>query len=159
VRSCRGAGKSRLLVIDEAGPGARLIWKWIKGESTSQADFSDPTAGAQYDLCLFAGTAAAHELNVGPDAQKWSAIGSRGFLYRDRAGAQDGVRKLLLRGSDSDHTRIELNGNSASVVHPPLGLPITVQLTNSDTDVCWSASFDAAEPNRVGKLKATTTAP
>jgi len=161
VRSCRGAGISKLLAVDGAGNGDKLVWKWSRGQSTSQTELADPTASTAYDLCVFAGTAASvvGEASVAAGAPNWSPVGSRGYRYRDAAGTQDGVRALLLKGSDRDHTTIVLKSKGTSLLQPPLPLPITVQLTNADTALCWSTTFAAADPNRTGRLRAWATAP
>jgi hypothetical protein len=157
VRVCRGAEKSKLLIVDAGGARNKLVWRWKRGASTDQTELADPTTSATYVLCLFAGTAASvvADVQVGPDAQSWSAIGGSGYRYRDAAGAQGGIRKIVLKGSDVDRAKIVLQGKGANLpeIHPPVDLPITVQLRNTDTDVCWSSTFTAADPNGGGKLE------
>jgi hypothetical protein len=41
--TCRTAGKSQLLVKDDANDGKdRLVWKWTQGAATTQTEFADP---------------------------------------------------------------------------------------------------------------------
>ena len=65
---CDTPQKSRLLVKDKGEDGAgasdKLIWKWLKGPLTVQGDFGDPTATADYTLCLYAGPGAALALEA-----------------------------------------------------------------------------------------------
>ena len=60
---CRTAAKSILVVKDNATDTKdKLIWKWIKGASTTQAEFGDPTVpvtGANIALCVYDNTCAA----------------------------------------------------------------------------------------------------
>ena len=121
-----------------------LLWKWSKGQATSQADFADPRATATYDFCLFAGTSAAlvDEVVIAPGAQHWTQAGT-GFTYRDPSGTAGGIRKIRLGGSATDRAKIILTGKGAALPMAPLPLagPITAQLENGDTSVCWSASY------------------
>lgn len=163
VRSCRSAQTTKLLVNTGAATD-KLLWKWLQGESTSQSEFADPLTAAAYSFCVFAGTAAiVVEADIPPDAQRWAALGSTGFKYKDASGAADGIQRITLRGSDSAATKILLKGKGAglSLTDPPLVPPLTAQLTNHDTDVCWSATYEMADiiRNELGKLKAKTTSP
>ena len=51
---CQAPGKSILLWNAPADPSkSKLIWKWLKGPATVQADFGDPAGGATaYDLII-----------------------------------------------------------------------------------------------------------
>jgi len=136
-----------------------LLWKWSKGQATSQADFADPRATATYDFCLFAGTSAAlvDEVVIAPGAQHWTQAGTR-FTYRDPSGTAGGIRKIRLGGSATDRAKIILTGKGAGlpIAPPPLAGPVTAQLENSDTSVCWSASYVGSQIVRddQGGLKA-----
>lgn len=163
VRSCRSAQTTKL-VVNSAAATDKLLWKWLKGESTSQSDFADPLSAAAYSFCVFAGTAAiVVEADIPPDAQRWTALGSTGFKYKDANGAADGIQRITLRASDSAATKIALKGkgDGLSLTDPPLVPPLTAQLTKHDTDVCWSAAYNMADitRNELGKLKAKTTSP
>jgi cysteine-rich repeat protein len=145
-KTCRTAQRSLL----EIGNAARktLVWKWSQGQSTSPAEFADPRSTATYDLCLFAGTSGAlvSEAVIAPSAQ-WASTGSSGFTYNDPSGAMDGIRKLRLIGSAADRAKIILTGKGAALPGVPLPLsgPITAQLENRSTSVCWSASYDGSQ--------------
>jgi cysteine-rich repeat protein len=164
VRSCRSAPISTLRVV-AAGATDTLTWKWRNGQSTNQGEFADPRTIAAYSFCLFAGAPAAivAEADVPPDAQKWAALGSTGFEFKDTSGAADGIRRILLRGSDANQTKIVLEGQGAglSLTAPPLNVPLTAQVTNAQTNVCWSATYGASDVrrNRGGRLKAKLAAP
>jgi hypothetical protein len=133
-----------------AGASARktLTWKWTRGAATSDSDFGLPTGTTAYTLCLFAGTASAlvGGADIPASAQKWQAT-ARGFMYRDAAGTPGGISKAVLVSGAANRSKILVKGKGAnlSVDTPAYDLPLLVQLTNSSNDVCWSASFDAAD--------------
>jgi hypothetical protein len=157
VRPCRDAAKSKLLIVDGDDDRDKLLWKWLRGASTSQPEFADPSATASYRLCLFAGTSAVlAAAEIGADPQTWSGIGDTAFIYDDADASEGGIRKILLRSSAADRTKIVVNGKGANLpdVHPPLALPIIVQLLNTETDVCWGSTYTAADPNQTGRFKA-----
>jgi hypothetical protein len=55
-----------------------------------------------------------------------------------------------------------VQGEGAALgVSPPLQTPVTMQLTNSTTNVCWSATYDGADVqrNKPGRFRAKTTSP
>jgi hypothetical protein len=48
------AGKARVLIKDKTpDKGDLFVWKWVKGEATTLADFGDPTTTDAYTLCVF----------------------------------------------------------------------------------------------------------
>jgi cysteine-rich repeat protein len=160
-RSCRGALKSSLLVKNKDDDGKdKLVWKWTRGEATTLADLADPTDTASYTLCVYAGASGAMigEAQVGPDSSKWSAIGANGFRYRDTEGAEGGLQKLLLKAGDVDKAKALVKGRGVKLPDPtpPLALPVTAQLVNNLTDVCFEGVYEAAdiEKNEQGRFKA-----
>ena len=156
---CRTAGASSLLVIDDGDDRDRLTWKWSKGASTSLAEFADPRSTAGYELCLYGpDTSVVAGALVPPNAQTWSASGQTGFRYRDRTGSQTGAQSVSVRSSTVDRSKITWKGKGANLpdLVPPLDLPVTVQLRNTATNVCWGATYSAATSNQTGKLKART---
>jgi len=67
----------------------------------------------------------------------------------------DGIGLVTLVASDRDRAKIVLKGYGAglSVASPPLDVPLTAQLRNTDTDVCWSVAYDGTDVtrNRIGQ--------
>ena len=76
------------------------MWKWLRGEETSQSDIADPTQEASYSFCVYAGEAPAlmAGATVLPDAIKWAPIGDMGYKYKDKNGAAAGLQRLVLKG-------------------------------------------------------------
>lgn len=159
--SCRTAQRSRLVVKHENDPAKdALSWKWTQGASTSQAEFADPTSGTDYALCIFAGLPPTliGQAVVPADASKWSIAGSTGFTYKDAAAAAAGITKVSLKGSTVNKSKLQVTGKGSALPDLPLPLaaPVTVQLVNETTEVCWGASYPASQllKNETDQLKA-----
>ena len=159
---CRSPGKS--LLILKGGSKAKLIWKWSKGQQTDAVNFGDPVNGATgYSLCVYAGTTAAvvMEANVpagGTCAGKdcWKST-SKGPRYKDRSRTNDGLQTLLLKAGPTGRAKVVVKGKGANLPVPPLGLglPVTVELKNSN-DECWSSAYGSAIKNDSSQFKAKT---
>ncbi len=149
VRSCRSAQATRLVIKDGATASKdKRLWKWAKGDATVLSDFGTPTTTTSYTLCVFAGTTAAivGEAGFQPSAQTWSAIGQRGFKYKEPGGV---FTNMTLLSGPAGKAKIILKGKGvAAPTEPPYPPPLTIQLTNSSTNACWSSTFDAADVKR-----------
>ena len=149
-QTCRTAARSILLVKDKAADDKdKLVWKWIKGESTSQSEFSDPRTTANYAFCVYAGTASAlvGEAVVPPGSTDWQELSTKGYKYKYSTGSADGITKVLLKGSDQDRSKVLVKGKGTDLpdLTLPISPPVTVQLVNGDTGLCWGADFSAAQ--------------
>ena len=86
-----------------------------------------------------------------------------GFRYMDGDRTADGIGLVTLVASDRDRAKIVLKGGGTGLsgASPPMDLPLTVQLRNADTDVCWSTTYESTDVtrNESGKLTARSTAP
>lgn len=160
---CRTAGKSIIKIKNHATSDKKdlVIWKWIKGQSTSQSDFGDPTDTTWFGLCVY--EAPSDDLVAGisipASASNWAPIGDKGFKYRDKSGLPDGAQKAILKGSDNDRAKALLKGKGENLPDPPaasLTLPVTVQLVTNNTGVCFESTFDADDVrrNEPGSFKA-----
>jgi len=162
---CRTAMSSKLLLKSTAATDRdKLTWTWTRGQSTSQAEFADPRTNASYEFCLFAGVANATiaAANLPPDPARWQPT-SRGFNYRNPTADEDGIARLKLVGDDTNRSQVNLKGQGAllDITAPPVALPIRAQLINSQSNVCWTATYDSADVRRndAGKLSAKATGP
>ena len=153
VGGCRTALKSTLIMKNES-PDTKdtLSWKWIKGQSTTQAEFGVPTATTQYALCIYAGAAAAlaADYAVPGGAVKWSPIGTTGYKYKDSGGSADGITKIVLKGGAQDKSKCLVKGkggNLDDVVLEDLdnNSLVIVQLVNDSTSVCFESTFTPAD--------------
>ncbi len=158
---CRTAAKSILLWKDTVNDTKdKLIWKWIKGEQTSQEEFGAAAELAQSTLCIYAGTpgAVVGEVVVPSDPVKWQPIGTKGYKYKDNGGAADGVQKIVLKGSTENKSKALVKGKGTNLPTPglPWDLPVTAQLVNSETGICWEGVYntDDVKKNREDQFKA-----
>lgn len=145
---CRSASKSLLLMKDGGDPQDKLIWKWIKGATTTQAELSDPSvAGTDYSLCIYSGVgeSLAFEVTVPGGAAGWDTLGDSGFKYKDPAGNIQGVQKVLLKGHDDNKSKILVKGKGGGLPDPDLSTitpPVRAQLRKSDDPLlCWDTTF------------------
>jgi cysteine-rich repeat protein len=151
VTGCRAALKSILLLKDKSPDDKdKLLWKWVKGEPTTQADFGVPTGTTQYALCLHAGTAAAlvADYAIPGDGVKWTPISTKGYKYTDPGGSSDGITKVLLKGSPQDKSKCVVKGKGVGLDDFDLTTlvdPVTVQLINDATSACFESTFDEAD--------------
>lgn len=148
--ACRTALKSLLVIKNkEEDTKDRLIWKWRKGQATSQAELGNPTAATDYSLCLYAGVGSplVFAATVPGGTVGWVAISSKGYSYLDRLGAVEGVRRIILKGSDEAKAKLLVKGGGAELADPPPGslvAPVTAQLINDETGVCWESTYQVA---------------
>ncbi len=159
--SCRSALKSILVVKDKVDDSRdKVVWKWLRGDETMPSDFADPTNTTRYSLCLYAGATSSllAETAVWPDAVKWAPLGDKGYKYKDKSGAASGVQKIVLKGGVSGKSKAIAKGRGSALpeITPPLALPVTVQLTNRETGVCFEGTYDTLDikKNEVGQFKA-----
>ena len=160
---CRKAGRSVLIGASGSSSRNSLTWKWLKGYS-SEAEFADPLATATYTFCVFAGTTAAlvGQAAVEPSGTKWVQFAGTGFRYRDSSGAVEGIRHIVLRGGALGHAKVALQAKGGTLaLGGPVLPPLTVELYNSQTDVCWSATYDAADitVDKQGRVRARSSSP
>ena len=156
-QSCRAPAKSLLLA--KKGSSAdkdTLVWKWKKGAQTTRAELADPTNSTEYALCVFAGTPATlvGDAVIPASATLWSSVSDRGYAYIDSAPTASGIKKMLLKGGVSGKAGIRVMGKGVGLPIPPLPatalrssttVPLTVQLINGDTGLCWGSDFDATQ--------------
>lgn len=165
---CRGTlplGAS--LKIRDATPDKsdQLQFNWGKGLTTPVADFGDPTTSASYAVCVYDGSAnpqpildraapAGGTCKNGPPC--WQAkTGS--FKYKDASMLPDGLKQIALKeGLFDGKARIQFKGAGGNLLPPPLPLtlPVTVQVKNTATGVCWEAVFPTAIKNDASQFKA-----
>jgi hypothetical protein len=149
---CRSGGKSQLILKDHPTDDAkdRVLWKLTKGAATSQPEFGAPMTDTSYALCVFEGGGSARlaALAVPADAQRWTAISTKGFKYKDPGGGMSGVQKVLLKGSSADKTKVLVKAKGIGVPDLALGdlvAPVRVQLQESEGAICFEATFGEAE--------------
>jgi cysteine-rich repeat protein len=151
VGGCRTALKS-ILALKNKPPAEKdkLVWKWKKGQATTQAEFGVPTGTTQYALCIYTGSTAAlvADFAVPGDSMKWSPISGKGYKYKDVSGSADGITKVILKGNVQGKATCLVKGQA---IHPDdldltqLVDPVTVQLVNDATSACFESRFEQAD--------------
>jgi hypothetical protein len=139
----------------------KLIWKFINGQATTQADFANPTGTADYALCIYAGPSVALKasIHVPPGSSNWSLLGSKGYKYLDFSLSADGTQKVILKGTGvAGKTKALLKARSDNLPDPldmgALTLPVKAQLLNYQTGICWEGNFTTAKKNTSAIFKA-----
>jgi hypothetical protein len=160
--SCRVAGTTRFSLRHGADSTRdALMWKW--NGSTSFGDLGNPTLATRYVLCVYdrsgpggAVTAVIHAaplVGAGDCGGKpcWQAI-SKGFKYKDRLGASEGVTQVTLKSGAFPAAKIQMKARGTGLGLPalPLAPNVTVQLRNADTSGadCWGADYQGMEIRR-----------
>src|SRR5262245_58251748 len=161
--NCQTAGRTRLII--NTTPRKRLAWTWLKGAATTLDSFGAPTDSTAYALCIYAGTssAAVAEIDVAASATLWHPTSTSGCNYRDPHGTSDGIRNVILKAGTAGEAKALVRGGGAnlpSVPAGPLPLPVTAQLVNSATGVCFEEVYDDAvvTENDAARFKASTMA-
>lgn len=168
---CRAAGRSILAIKEEDFATDKLLWKWLKGAATTQEDFGMPTGTTGYTLCIYAGTVASGvaRAQVPANPTLWNPISTKGWKYKDKVGAADGVQKVLLKGGAAGKSKVLVKGKGAGLPELAFGtlpveaaeFPVTVQLLRNATNLCWESTFDAADvkKNSEDDFKAKSESP
>ena len=94
-------------------------------------------------------------------AARWSALGDKGYRYRDTIGSEAGIIRILLKGSDpgEDKAKVTLKGKGVNLPDALLGgvqLPVTAQLRNTQTGLCMEGVYGPGDVVRSdsGQFKA-----
>jgi hypothetical protein len=153
---CRTSQKAALKLKDNAvGSKNQLLWKWRKGQATSLGSFGTPTGTTSYTLCVYVGTAAATAYTV-PGGAHWTTLGTTGFKYKDPSGTAAGIQKVILKSGADGKAQVLVRGRGDNLPNPtlPVALPVTAQLVNSATNVCYTSTFATATDNRATLFQA-----
>lgn len=160
--SCRTAAKSTLLIKSNVTTSKdKLVWKWLKGQATTFADFGVfgvPSGTAAYTLCVYSNTGAVLGVTIPTNSPNWTVIGAnKGYKYKDLSGVPDGVQKALLKAGATGKAKAQVKGKGSNLPTVTLGslpLPVTAQLVNSENNICYTTSFAAAKKNTTAQFKA-----
>jgi len=162
--TCRSAGKSIVLVKDNADNSKdKLVYKWLKGDATTQADLADPLNTATYAVCFYTNAGLVSQAAVPPSSTKWSPISTKGYKYKDNTLAEDGIQKIIAKGSTTaGKSKLLVKGKGAnlpdtlSLPIAPADLPLRVQVRNNQTGICFGSSFATPTKNVAGQFKGKT---
>lgn len=160
---CRTALRSTLGVRNRsADESDALARNRLRGDATALADFGAPTADTDYALCVYAGGTGVAQIDIPASPATWPR-GRGAWRFSERTGSHDGARRLGLKSGDTNRAAVRLNAGGTAL--PELGMPlrgaVTVQLVQSASSTCWSASYsgDEVTTNTAEALKAWASLP
>ena len=150
--ACRAGGQTKLKLANVADDGHdKLAWNWSRGEATTQADFGNPVATTAYSLCVWGPSGLVLSLDLPPggacDGKPcWTAQAATGWRYRDPKRTTAGIQSMRLAGSTRARAKIAIVARGPALPDPtlPLALPATVQLLQSDGNVCFEGTYGPA---------------
>jgi hypothetical protein len=169
------AQKPKLIIKHKASnPSSdKLLWKWIKGDTTNTGDFGSPTSmgGATHALCIYDETAGVPSLVfdvvIPPDGMCagepcWKPTGSSGFKYKDDNLANEGTQKITLKAGAAGKAKIIFKGKGTGLGLSTAELDkdptVTVQMRNT-AGQCWQARYTTAIKNQPDIFKAKGDGP
>jgi hypothetical protein len=127
------------------------VWNWIKDPLTTQDDFGDPTGlPTGYALCIYDASGLVGRAEIDAFPNRWTALGTRGFRFRDHTGIDGGIKSMRLTARYAGDAKIHVYGNDVNLPNPPFPMtqPVTVQFINSSNAVCWETSFSGVQIRR-----------
>jgi len=134
-----------------------LTFIWSRGEALL-GELGDPESRTDYALCVYDANGVLIDMDVPSDPVRWAARRMRGFVYHDRDGGADGATSLRLNSSTKGRGSVSVRGRGLALPDPtlPAVFPVTAQLLNDDTGVCFAATFATPTRNDPTQLKART---
>ena len=169
---CRAAGSSSISIRRNANPARDVLsWKYKKGPATAGADFGDPAAGDDLQLCFWSQSSIDGVIPLqrttlmggGTCGTKpcWKALGSpagaKGYRLKDKSMSHDGVVSGSLKASTEARTTVTVKAKGPRLRHPamPLGPDVKVRLQSS-AGQCWEATFPLGTIDTPAQYKART---
>ncbi len=156
---CRSGGRSTLTIAQRGRDGDALSWRLRSREPTTAADFGNLAGTTDLSLCLYADGTSVAELHV-PASSSWS-VGPKRASYDGKGVRGDGVRAVVLAARDADGAtlRAKARGRRMPRLGLPLTAPLTVQLVNLETGLCWDRTFGAGDLQRNDGWRLRAAAP
>jgi hypothetical protein len=128
------------LIIDEKTAGKEKLKVSLSKlvPAVSQSQFGDPAGGSTvYRVCIYDGanqlqgtyTVARAGQTCG-DKPCWAAVSDKGYKYKDKAAAADGVMLIKLKGGDAGKGKVKVKGKGSNL---PAGIAAALQNQTSAT--------------------------
>jgi len=162
---CRIAEKSSFKLKFD-GDKSKLVWSWKSGIAIDPETLPDPRTRAEYALCVYdeSGAVRSAELQVPPDRTAWKGIGKfLGYKYKDKLTANAGISKMIIKEKPGKNASAKVIGKGTSIptLSLPLTTPVTVQLINGETGLCWDASYAGGDikKNEPARFQAKSKTP
>ena len=156
------AGKAFVTLKDKT-PDKRdlVLWKWLKGAATTDAEVGDPLATTTLTLCLWDESGRPQPLVRAVIPPGGTCGGKpcwkrtrRAFKYRDRTLARDGIQQVIVQPGAATMAKLSVKGKGESLGLPALPLVprVTVQL-KSDVGTCWEAGYVSPQKNQSDQFR------
>jgi cysteine-rich repeat protein len=144
----------------------QLQFKWARGQATTLAEFGNPVTTTTYLVCIYDGSGNAQPLLAAAapadgtcksNKPCWKGA-STSYKYNDALLTPDGLQSMLVKEGLVDFkAKLQVKGRGTNLLAPTLPLvpPVTVQVHNTQTGVCWDAVFTTPSVNDTVRFKAT----
>lgn len=110
----------------------KLKFAWGEGPEFGLDDLGDPTTSTAYSVCMWnltnPGTLESAAF-LEPTAFTWSNKGSKGFVYKTKAGFEGGITKLAIRPGSRGRGTVRVQGKGENLDFP--GPASTIQYTEA----------------------------
>ncbi len=157
--SCVGPVRAVLKYKDQT-PDKRdkVVFVW-KGGPALVTNMGDPLTTTDYELCIYDNNGVQLAMHV-PSGLGWKQLGKpanlRGYKFKDKTFANDGVKLVLLKGSSLDKGKAKVVAKKENVPDTatlPFAFPVTAQVY-ADGGMCWEAQFQTqhTKRNEIGKF-------
>jgi cysteine-rich repeat protein len=160
---CRRPTRARAATLELANRSSdgrdRASFSWRRGDAISLADFGTPTTSTAWDVCIFDRTGGADRLVLDARAaggSGWKTRGKKGFRYRRKDGAPDGLTLVDLRSGAAGKAQATAEGKGAALALSdfPLSPPLTAQIQAGNGGTCAAATFGAPKKNTATRVRA-----
>lgn len=145
LAGCRTAALSKVKSKqpDNTNRKDSFKWTWKKGEATTLADLGDPTSTTSYSVCLYEDGQLRGEHSFPADPSLWKAVNT-GFIWKDSA-ASLGKSSVKLKTGIDGKASISVSSSRVMALDPgyPFQSPVTVQLVNGESGLCFESVFAA----------------
>lgn len=151
--TCRHALSTALTLVSKDDHSRdKFAFKLARGESAAFGEFSNPLETAAYRVCFYANESLVLEAEVpagGTCGGKpcWTAQSGKGYRFKDKAGANDGIVTIKVKASANDRSVVQVKGRGGSLtdVSLPLAEPVVVEVHNLERNVCFATSYAGPE--------------
>lgn len=174
---CIASGKA-LLLVNEKKAGKEKLKVSLKSLSSAvtQGQFGNPVVagGSNYAVCIYdAADQLVAEMSVSragdncgsPPAPCWKTSSTKGYKYKDKPAAADGILKMILIGGDAGKGKVIIGGkndSAKSMTSLPTGIAAllesnaqaTVQLLTNDAS-CFGGTVTQVKTADGLQFKAT----
>ncbi|HYC57148.1 MAG TPA: FG-GAP-like repeat-containing protein [Candidatus Binatia bacterium] len=150
-QSCRQStriGGVKLSMENAGGDSQSFSWQWGSGEATSLADYGNPLATDDYELCIYEDDVLIHGLSmpagdVCPVKACWKQTATA-WGYKDKLLTPAGISKAKLGSGAEGKAKIQVKGKGVVLDLPVAGDiegVLDVQLQNTTGTNCWGSTF------------------